>query len=259
MQIRNSNILITGGGSGIGRGLAEAFHRLGNTVVIAGRGRERLEETTHANPGMEAMTLDVDDPADIRRFAAEVTERFPLLDVVINNAGIMRPEELTRGEVATAEASVTTNLLGPIRLTAALMPHLLARPRAAIVNVTSGLAFVPMAATPTYCATKAALHAYTVSLREQLKDTPVEVIEIVPPYVQTYLTGEHQATDPRAMPLDDYIADTMAILVDHPDTKEVIIERVEPLRHAEAQGTFEEMLQALGELAREHQAASTGC
>ncbi|MCA8959679.1 MAG: SDR family oxidoreductase [Planctomycetes bacterium] len=251
MQLDGNTILITGGGSGIGRGLAEAFVRLGNRVVITGRHRGKLEETVAAHPGIEAMVLDVTDPTAIRRFADEVTERYPSLDGLINNAGIMRGEDVTRGAVDDAEVTVTTNLLGPIRLTAALLPHLLARPRATVINVSSGLAFVPMAATPTYCATKAGLHAYSVALREQLAGTSVEVIEIVPPYVQTQLTGDHHASDPRAMPLADYIAETMAILRDEPNASEVIIDRVAGLRHAEARGTFEESLRFLTDLGRE--------
>jgi len=123
------------------------------------------------------------------------------------------------------------------------------------MNVTSGLAFVPLPSTPTYCATKAALHSYTLSLREQLTGTSVEVFEIAPPYVQTYLTGEHQATDPRAMPLDEYIAATMEILTNRPDEREVIIDRVAPLRHAEASGAFDQVFAGLAAMGRESGAA----
>ena len=198
MNITNNTILITGGGSGIGRGLAEAFHALGNKVIIAGRRRKALEETTDANPGMAFVTLDIDDPAAIRAFAAEVTELHPTLNVLINNAGISRMEDLkAKWEGPTkAEAMITTNLLGPIRLTAALLPRLRKQPRATIINVTSGLAFVPFPLAPTYSATKAALHSYTESLRFQFKETPLEFLEIIPPYVQTELGGPAQAADP---------------------------------------------------------------
>jgi len=251
MRFEHTTILITGGGSGIGRGLAEAFHRLGNKVIVAGRDRAKLEAVAAANVGVEAMTFDVADALDVRRFARDVAERFPTLDVLVNNAGMMRAEDLKRGEPSDAEATVTTNLLGPIRLTAALLPTLLARPRAAVLNVTSGLAFVPMSSTPTYCATKAALHSYSQSLRDQLAGTPVEVIELIPPYVQTHLTGADHASDPRAMPLDDYIRATMAILTSAPDVREVVIERVAPLRRAEADGTFEATFAFLASLGRE--------
>jgi uncharacterized oxidoreductase len=160
MKLTNNTILITGGGSGIGRGLAEALHALGNKVIIAGRRQKTLEETTDANPGMASVILDLDDPAAIQSFVEEVTELHPKLNVLINNAGIMRPENLKAPNVKDAEDIITTNLLGPIRLTGALVPHLQKQANAAIINVSSGLAFVPFPATPTYSATKAALHSH---------------------------------------------------------------------------------------------------
>ncbi len=157
----------------------------------------------------------------------------------------MRPEQLSAGkDRSDAEAIVTTNLLGPIRLTAALLPHLQGQTDAAIVTVSSGLAFVPMALTPTYCATKAAIHSYSISLRHQLKDTPTQVIEIVPPYVQTHLMGEHQASDPKAMPLDAFIAEVMDLLA-VPDATEIVVERCKPLRFAAESGTMASMVAAL--------------
>ncbi len=189
MQMTGNTVLVTGGGTGIGRGLAESLHRLGNKVVIAGRHREPLQAVAEANPGVQILSLDQGDPADIRRFATELTDHYPDLNVVINNAGIQRVEDLTTSGPGAAEQTVAINLLGPIRLTAALLPSLLKKPRAAIVNVTSGLAFMPSALTPTYCATKAALHSYTQSLRFQLRGTAVQVIEVVPPQVQTALQG----------------------------------------------------------------------
>jgi uncharacterized oxidoreductase len=234
MKTTDNTILITGGGSGIGRGLAEAFHRLGNQVIIAGRGQKTLDETTAANPGMKSLTLDVSDPKSIQSFAGRVTKDFPSLNVLINNAGIMQPENLLEkpGDLSTAEKTIVTNLLGPIRLTAALLPSLQKQPRATIMNVSSGLAFVPLAMTPTYCATKAAIHSYTQSLRYQLKATKVEVIELIPPYVQTTLMGEQQGDDPRAMPLNEFIAEVMSILQSQPDAKEICVKNVYPLRFA---------------------------
>ncbi|HEV7260896.1 MAG TPA: SDR family oxidoreductase [Bosea sp. (in: a-proteobacteria)] len=248
MNISGNTILITGGGSGIGRALAEALHAKGNTVIIAGRRESVLDEVTEANPGMRSMLLDIQDKADIAAFAKEVAERFPALNVVINNAGIMRPEQQI--DLATAEETIATNLLGPIRLTAALLPHLLARPRASVVTVSSGLAFVPLAATPTYSATKAAIHSWSMSLRQQLKATSVEVIEIAPPYVQTELLGPQQAVDPDAMPLADFIAEVMAILEAAPESGEVIVERCKPLRFAAENGNLAQMFAALS--ARDH-------
>ena len=238
MRTTDNTMLITGGGSGIGRGLAEAFHRLGNQVIIAGRGQKSLDETIAANPGMKSVALDVSDPKSIQSFAARVTKDYPSLNVLINNAGIMRPENFleTLNDMSTAEKTVTTNLLGPIRLTAALLPLLRKQPRATIMTVSSGLAFVPFAVTPTYCATKAAIHSYTQSLRYQLKGTKVEVIELIPPYVQTTLMGDQQADDPRAMPLDEFIDEAMSILKSQPDVKEICVEKVYPLRFSAEQG-----------------------
>jgi uncharacterized oxidoreductase len=239
MQMSGNTILVTGGGSGIGRALAEAFHASGNQVVIAGRRKQLLDRTTAANPGMKAAVLDIENADAIRAFADRLKADFPALNVVIQNAGIMRPELLRNGAVADAEAIVATNLLGPIRLTAALLPLLQKQPRAAIVTVSSGLAFLPLAVTPTYCATKAAIHSYTQSLRYQLRDTSVQVLELIPPYVQTELTGPGQASDPSAMPLQDFIAETMNILKTSPDATEVCVERVKPLRFAEASGNYD--------------------
>lgn len=239
MDMSGNTILITGGGSGIGRALAEAFHARGNQVIIAGRRRELLDEVVAANPGMRALGVDLSRASEIATFAAEVVAGYPSLNVVVHNAGIMRDEPvLAAGALDTAEATVATNLLGPIRLNSALLPHLVARPRAAVVTVSSGLAFVPRAGNPTYGATKAAIHSYTQALRYQLQDTNVQVIELVPPFVQTELTGPAQATNPLAMPLQDYIDETIQILSASPDVTEVLVDRVKPQRHAEAKGEY---------------------
>jgi uncharacterized oxidoreductase len=239
MEMSGNTILITGGGSGIGRALAEAFHAEGNRVVIAGRRRNVLDETIAANPGMKAAVLDIESGEAIRKFAEQVKKDYPELNVVIHNAGIMRPEAVQKCAVADAEAMVATNLLGPIRLIAALLPLLERQPKAAIMTVSSGLAFLPLAMTPAYCATKAAIHSYTQSLRYQLRETSVQVLELIPPYVQTELMGAGQATDPRAMPLKDFIAESMNILKTQPDATEICVERVKVLRFAEANGGYE--------------------
>lgn len=253
MQISGNTILITGGGSGIGRGLAEAFHSEGNHVIIAGRRKGTLDETTAANPGMKSTVLDIENAESISRFASQMQSEFPALNVVIHNAGIMRPESIRKDATADPEAMIATNLLGPIRLTAALLPQLLRQPKAAILTVSSGLAFVPMAITPTYCATKAAIHSYTQSLRYQLKDTSVQVIEIVPPYVQTELMGAGQASDPNAMPLNDFIAETITLLKNSPDAKEICVERVKPLRFAESNGGYEAFFRQFNDRVAPHQ------
>ena len=252
MNITGNTILITGGGSGIGRALAEAFHARGNQVVIAGRRQSVLDATTAAHPGMKSAVLDIEDPAAIQRFAAQLRKDFPALNVVIHNAGIMRPERLTDGSTDTAEATITTNLLGPIRLNAALIDHLLAQPKASIVTVSSGLAFLPFAVAPTYCATKAAIHSYSETLRYQLKDTPVQVLELVPPYVQTELMGERQKNDPNAMPLDAFIEETMRLIESTPDATEILVERVKPLRFAEANGSYAGFFKQFNDNAADH-------
>jgi len=247
MKTNGNTILITGGGSGIGRALAEAFHALGNQVIITGRRQSALNQVTAANPGMQAMVLDITDAEGIKAFAKDVAAAYPSLNAVINNAGIMVAEDIAAGpdHLDIAEDTIATNLLGPIRLIAALLPHLRGQKDAAILTVSSGLAFVPLALTPTYSATKAAIHSYSMGLRHQLRDTGTQVIEIVPPYVQTHLMGERQANDPNAMPLADFIAEVMAILRDQPDVREVVVERCRPLRFAAENGNLEAMFSGL--------------
>lgn len=238
MNMTGNTILITGGGSGIGRGLAEAFHKLGNHVVIAGRDQKRLADVTSANRGMRALTADMASPESVRSFAARVTADFPSLNVAILCAGVMMREDiLNQHEPLTdVDAIIATNFTGVVHLTVGLLPLLRRQPQATIMTVSSGLAFVPMAMTPTYCASKAALHSYTQSLRYQLQQTSVEVIELIPPYVQTHLLGPSQAKDPAAMPLADFIAETMDILKNEPNVREINVQRVHALRFAAEAG-----------------------
>lgn len=233
MNITDNTILITGGGSGIGRALAEALHERGNRIIITGRREAPLADAAAANPGMAFATLDMTDAAAIRAFADTVVKDHPALNVVINNAGIMKAETLTALDLDTLEATVATNLLGPIRLTAALLPHLSARPAATVMTVSSGLAFIPLTATPTYNATKAAIHSWSESLRHQFADTAIEVLELVPPAVATNLMPGH-AEDPNSMPLADFIDEALG-LIERDDTHrgEILVERVKPLRFAE--------------------------
>ncbi|SNT38119.1 uncharacterized oxidoreductase [Granulicella rosea] len=234
MHLTEKNtILITGGGSGLGRGLAEAFHKLGNTVIIAGRRREVLEAVTAANPGMQYEVVDVQQTAGLKGFAETIVAKYPALNVLINMAGIMKPENLSDAPDATVvDDTIAINFAAPLHLTAALLPHLKQQAKATVMTVTSGLAFMPLAMTPTYCATKAAIHSWSVSLRYQLKGTSVEVLELAPPYVQTELMGPHQASDPRAMPLDAFIAEVMEILTTQPEATEILVKNVYPLRFA---------------------------
>lgn len=240
MDTRNDTILITGGGSGIGRAMAEALHGRGAKVIVAGRRREALEAVAEANPGMAFETLDVADPAEVKAFAARIVAAHPDLNVLINNAGIMVVEDQI--DLAIAEETVAINLLGPIRLTAALLPHLKSKPRASVVTVSSGLAFVPLAATPTYSATKAAIHSWSQSLRHQLRNTSVEVIEWAPPAVATDLMPGH-AENPNSMPLADFTAESLALF--EAGHEEVLVERVKFLSGAAARGDYETVFATL--------------
>lgn len=246
MKIAGNTILITGGGTGIGRRLAELLKAEGNDVIIAGKYADALAETVAANPGIKSYPLDVDDGSAIRSFAAAVVKAHPALNVLMNVAGIMRTEVLTAGPdyLADAEAIVSTNLLGPIRMTAAFLPHLMAQPDATILNVSSGLGFVPISRTPTYCATKAAIHSYSQSLRRQLRDTSVKVIELPPPAVQTDL-GPGLATNPAAQPVDAFAREVVALLKENPDAEEILVERTKIFRFAEAKGEFDAVFKML--------------
>lgn len=228
MRMTDNTILVTGGTSGIGRALAEAFHDRGNRVIVTGRQQGLLDAITKARPGIVGMPLDLDDPHSLARVAHDVRLRFPDLNVLIANAGISRAEDMASGDwdLAVAEAIVRTNILGVLRVTAAFLSMLREQRHATLIATSSALAFVPRADFPTYCASKAFLHAWLVSLRHQLRRLPVEVLELSPPYVQTELTGTAQAADPRAMPLSAYIPEVMAVLEQgsHPHG-ELLLER----------------------------------
>ena len=244
MNPTGNTVFIAGATSGIGLGLALRLHAAGNRVIASGRRADRLAQITAENPGIESVVLDTTDPAAIRAVTTDLVERFPDLNVLIAMAGIMLPENLhDDGFLATAEQTVTTNLLGPIRLIAALTAHLASRPQATIITVSSGLAFVPLPLTPTYSATKAAIHSFTESLRVQLADTGVQVMELAPPAVRTALMGQEEAA--HAMPLDTYLDEVMDIL-DTPDQPhEILVKAVRPLRFAEADGTYPAVLNML--------------
>jgi len=227
MKLSGNTIFITGGGSGIGRGLAEAFHARGNKVIISGRRRANLDEVVAANPGMVAVELDITDPASIASVAAGLIAAHPGLNVLINNAGIMLPDRAA-GPVddKLLVDTITTNLVGPIRMTSALVEHLKGQENAVIAYTSSVLGFVPMAVTAVYSATKAALHSYALSQRFLLKDSGIRVLEIAPPWVRTDLMNSREAGP--AMPLDQFIAETMSVLAT--DADEILVEGAKAFR-----------------------------
>ncbi len=244
MKTSGNTILMTGGGSGIGEALAHRFHDRGDTVIIAGRGRKALEQAAAGRDRIHVMTLDVEDPAAVDAFAKTVVADFPSLNVLFNNAGIMKFEDLTsRRDLTDAAATLAINVLGPIRLTNALVDHIAGQADAAIVMVTSGLAYVPLVAAPTYSASKAAIHSYTVSLRLQLAGK-VEVIELAPPGVQTDLTPG-QANRPGYMPLVAFADAVAAQFAQQPTPREILVDEVQFLRQAEREGRFDDTLDTL--------------
>ncbi len=244
MKMTGNTILVTGGTSGIGRALAEAFHDRGNHVVIAGRRQDRLDEILTARPGMSAVQLDQDDSASLSRLAEAARTRFPDLNVLLANAGISRTEDMSEDgwNTADVEAVVNTNILGPLRVTAAVLPVLKRQADATLIVTTSNLAFIPRADFPSYCASKAFLHSWLQSARHQLRKIPLEVLELSPPYVATELTGPGQVSDPRAVPLDIYVAEVMRLLEtgNHPGG-EVLVERDYFRRTAERDGRYNEV------------------
>ena len=221
MKLTGNTILITGGTSGIGRALAEALHQRGNKVIIGGRRRSLLDDVVAANPGMAAIELDMTDAASIERAAAQLIRDYPDFNVLINNAGIMQPDSAAgRIDDALLVSTVETNLIGPIRMTSALLVHLKTKNDAVVAYTTSVLAFVPLAVTAVYSSTKAALHSYIMSQRFMLRDTTVRVLEIAPPWVRTDLMNSREAE--QAMPLDVFINETIAVL--GTDTNEVLVD-----------------------------------
>ncbi|MDF7788807.1 SDR family oxidoreductase [Pantoea ananatis] len=244
MNKHGNTLLITGGGTGIGRALAHRWHDAGNKVIITGRRQDALDEVAAGREGISTWVLDVTDADDVSHAIPLLLQTYPHLNVLVNNAGVFSPEDITsRRDLSDVVRMTETNFIAPVRLTDALIDHLSAQPAAAIINVSSGLAFVPFPASPTYSATKAALHSYTAALRPLLKGK-VEVIEIIPPQVQTEL-APGQSQDPDSMPLDAFADEVMTLLHSGTTPTEVCVERVRYFREAEAKGQFDEALQML--------------
>lgn len=246
MRINGNTIFIPGATSGIGLALALRLHTAGNRIIIGGRRTELLEQIAAQHSGIDTVRIDTADARSITEAAEQVIARHPDLNVLIPMAGIMRLEDWTTpsGVLETAEATVTTNVLGPIRLITAFLDQLMAQPDATIMTVSSGLAFAPLRVTPTYNATKAAIHMLTETLRLQLADTSVQMVELAPPSVQTDIIPGHD-DDPSAMPLDEYIDEVMDLLQAQPDAHEILVERVKFLRYGEMRGDQEQVIAAL--------------
>ncbi|MFJ4230137.1 SDR family oxidoreductase [Cellulosimicrobium cellulans] len=246
MDLTNSTVFIPGATSGIGLALAVALHEQGSTVVVGGRRTDLLERIAAEHPGLDTVRIDTTDPESIASAAKEVLDRHPDLDTLVTMAGIMHAEDWhhPEGFLDTAEQIVTTNVLGPIRLIGAFVEHLQTRPHATIVTVSSGLAFAPLAVTPTYDASKAAIHLLSEALRLQLADTSVDVVELVPPSVATDLMpGQRESAF--AMPLDEFVTEVVDLLRTQPDAHEILVERVKFLRFGEARGDYDEVVRVL--------------
>lgn len=246
MNISGNTIFVPGSTSGIGLALALALKARGNTVIIGGRRTDLLEKVAAEHPDIDTVAIDTADPASIASAAAQVLAKHPDLNVLVTMAGIMRVEDWHQPEsfLDTAEATVTTNLLGPIRLIAAFIEHLRAQPEATIMTVSSGLAFAPLKVTPSYNASKAAIHMLSESLRLQLADTTVKVVELEPPSVRTALMPG-QETSEFAMPLDEFVSEVVALIEAQPDAREIQVERVKFLRYGEARGDYDQVVATL--------------
>ncbi|MEH1054114.1 SDR family NAD(P)-dependent oxidoreductase [Micromonospora sp. CPCC 206171] len=246
MNISGNTVFIPGSTSGIGLALALELQARGNTVIVGGRRTDLLKQIAAEDPGIDTVTIDTADPASIASAAREVLARHPDLNVLVTMAGIMRVEDWHQPEtfLASAEAVVNTNVLGPIRLIAAFVEHLRAQPDATIMTVSSGLAFAPLKATPSYNASKAAIHMLSESIRLQLADTTVKVVELEPPAVRTSLLPGQEESE-FAVPLDEFVAEVVGLLETQPAATEIQVERVKFLRYGEARGDYDQVVATL--------------
>lgn len=246
MKITGNTVFIPGATSGIGLELAIALQAKGNTVIVGGRRTELLERISAEHPGISAVQIDISDPASIHTAAQQVLTDHPDVNVLIAMAGIMRVEDWHHPEsfLQSAEEIITTNVLGPIRLIANFVEHLQAQPEATIITVSSGLAFAPLKVTPSYNASKAAIHMLSETLRLQLADTTVSVRELQPPAVRTDLMPGQQESD-FAMPLKDFVDEVLTLLETQPDANEIQVERVKFLRYGEARGDYDHVVATL--------------
>jgi uncharacterized oxidoreductase len=246
MHISGNTIFIPGSTSGIGLALALALAAKGNTVIVGGRRTDQLDAITAQHPELGAVRIDVADPASITKAADRVLADYPALNVVIAMAGIMKIEDWHQPAsfLDSAEVTITTNVLGPIRLIAAFTEHLQKQPDSTIVTVSSGLAFAPLRVTPSYNAAKAAIHMLSESVRLQLADTSVKVVELVPPAVRTGLLPGQEDSE-FAMPLEEFVDEVVGLLEGQPDAHQILVERVKFLRYGEARGDYDQVVATL--------------
>ncbi|MEU6291543.1 SDR family NAD(P)-dependent oxidoreductase [Streptomyces sp. NPDC046988] len=246
MDISGNTVFIPGSTSGIGLALALELQARGNKVIVGGRRGDLLARIAAGHPGIDTVRIDTTDAASIATAAKQVLADHPDLNVLVTMAGVMHAEDWHDPAtfLATAESTVATNVLGPIRLIAAFVEHLRTRPDATIMTVSSGLAFTPLKVTPSYNASKAAIHMLSESLRLQLADTSVKVVELVPPSVRTALLPGQEDNE-HAMPLDEFVTEAVGLIEAEPDAREIQVERVKFLRYGEARGDYDQVVAAL--------------
>jgi len=233
MHISNRTVVIVGGTSGIGLGLARRFEAAGSTVVVGGRDTSRVD-------GLETVEIDVTDSASVLRARDEVLAAHPDLDTVVTMSGVMHTEDLRDpNHFALAESSIAVNLLGTIRVIDAFTPHLVERGAGTIVTVGSGIAFLPFPLMPSYGASKAGVHAYTEALRAQLAGAGVEVVELIPPAVAT---AGQERVNPAALPLEGFLDEAVGLLGANPTPNEILVRGVLQHRWAERDGSYAELV-----------------
>lgn len=234
MDISNRTVLIVGGTSGIGLGLARRFVAAGSTVIVGGRNTDRVED-------LETVEIDVVDPHSVIRARDEVLANHPELDVVVTMSGVMLVEDLRDpAHLAQAETTITVNLLGTIRVIDAFTSHLINRGGGHLITVSSGIGFLPFPLMPSYGASKAGVHAYTESLRAQLAGTGVEVTELIPPAVAN---AGQEKLNPAALPLDGFLDEVISLITENPTPNEIVVQAARRLRWAERDGTYADLMQ----------------
>jgi uncharacterized oxidoreductase len=244
MQLASNTVLVTGGASGIGLALAQRFMQAGSTVIVCGRSKARLEDARAKHPELKTHVCDLSKEKQREKLFAWAREEYPRLNVLVNNAGIQRRIRILGEEWSATHEEIAINFEAPVHLTALFLPHLMKQERPAILNVTSGLAFSPMASAPIYCATKAALHSFTLSLRHQLAGTPVQVIEVIPPAVNTDLGGPGLHTF--GVAVEEFVnAVTMGLREGDPEIAYGYSQRASRASRSELDEIFQRMNQAV--------------